>query len=182
MRRLLVYLLLFSFISCEYGVQRIADSPFNPLNISKTVDTESANSNRQASDNRNDSTILISINEKEVFDLINQYRKDNGLSALKWIDQGILEAQLHSEDQRASARLTHDGLSSRINSIEAIENVRALAHGENVGYNFSAQKMVNAWIKSYGHRQNILGNYTHTGIGEAKEGSRLYFTQIFLRL
>jgi uncharacterized protein YkwD len=49
-------------------------------------------------------------------------------------------------------------------------------------YKSDAKKLVDAWIASRGHRQNILGNYNLTGIGIAhnKKGWG-YYTQIFIR-
>lgn len=56
---------------------------------------------------------------------------------------------------------------------------------ENVTYNqgFSdpVTQAVDGWLKSTGHRQNIEGNFTLTGIGLAKNSSNeYYFTQIFV--
>jgi len=46
----------------------------------------------------------------------------------------------------------------------------------------TAQSVMTAWLNSSGHKANIEGNYTHIGIGVAKDqnGSK-YYTQIFYR-
>jgi len=41
---------------------------------------------------------------------------------------------------------------------------------------------VNSWLNSSGHKKNIEGNYSHTGVGIAKnQYGTLYFTQIFVK-
>ena len=46
----------------------------------------------------------------------------------------------------------------------------------------SAGEVVNMWLNSPGHKRNIEGNFTLTGIGIAEaDNGYLYFTQIFLR-
>ena len=168
MKNLFLNLTFLFLYSCN-----ISMAPVNP--------DQSENGDRDGQDNR-DRTVRIDAREKEVFDLINKYRKQNGKAALKWIDQAILEAQYHSEDQAQNGALSHSGLSDRIQTIEARENVDVKSYAENVGYNISAQRMVNGWLSSFGHHRNILGDYTHTGIGKAVSGSQVYFTQIFLKL
>jgi uncharacterized protein YkwD len=46
----------------------------------------------------------------------------------------------------------------------------------------SAREVVDGWLKSPGHKRNIEGDFTLTGIGIAsdKQGN-IYFTQIFSR-
>jgi uncharacterized protein YkwD len=58
------------------------------------------------------------------------------------------------------------------------------SYGENIhwmsGYNLSAadtaQKIVNDWINSAPHRENLLGSFTYSGIGVAQSGSKIYTT------
>lgn len=60
-------------------------------------------------------------------------------------------------------------------------NLRAV--GENVATGFTSPKAnVRAWLKSPGHRRNLLGRqYTRLGIGVAKAGGRTYTVQVFGR-
>jgi len=56
------------------------------------------------------------------------------------------------------------------------------AGAENIGYGYTPDTIVSAWISSAGHRANLLGNYTHIGIGYARSsGGRAYFTQNFAK-
>ncbi|WP_286930117.1 MULTISPECIES: CAP domain-containing protein [Aeromicrobium] len=55
--------------------------------------------------------------------------------------------------------------------------------GENVATGFTSPKAnVKAWLKSPGHRRNMLNRkYTRLGIGVAKAGGRTYTVQVFGR-
>lgn len=168
MKRLFLFLILIIITSCG--------SAFDPEAQQQQQD------NQGDRDGRGSGSIRTHADEREVFRLVNDYRKRNGLAALKIIDQAILEAQYHSVDQERMDRLTHNGLAKRVEIIEQKENIDVRGYAENVGYNTTAPNMVRGWIDSFGHRRNILGNYTHTGIGRAGSGSKIYFTQIFLRV
>ncbi|HEY1133377.1 MAG TPA: CAP domain-containing protein [Nocardioides sp.] len=51
---------------------------------------------------------------------------------------------------------------------------------ENVAYGYNVTAVVNAWMNSPGHRANILGDFTHIGVGVAKGADgRLYYVQNF---
>jgi uncharacterized protein YkwD len=45
-----------------------------------------------------------------------------------------------------------------------IKTLGAKTVGENIAYNYSSQSAINAWLKSPGHKENIVGNFTHFGI------------------
>ena len=42
-----------------------------------------------------------------------------------------------------------------------------------------ASGIVNMWIKSSGHKTNMLGNHTYIGVGVSKSGSSYYSIQLF---
>lgn len=52
--------------------------------------------------------------------------------------------------------------------------------GENIaaGQDTPAE-VVRAWMDSPAHRENILGRYTHVGIGRARAGIRIYWVTHF---
>jgi uncharacterized protein YkwD len=69
-------------------------------------------------------------------------------------------------------RLSHDGFGVRI------EACGGGAGSENVAFGYvSGDGVVSGWMASPGHRRNILGNYTHCGIGKAGT----YWCQLFKR-
>jgi uncharacterized protein YkwD len=56
------------------------------------------------------------------------------------------------------------------------------AAGENVAAGFSVGQVTRAWWGSPGHRANLLGDYTHIGIGYAvSDDGTPYYTQNFAR-
>lgn len=120
--------------------------------------------------------------QKEVLDYVNLYRKNKGLASLQMFSGITMEALRHSKNI-ADGRVDfgHDGFDGRANRLmRQIQQSNAIA--ENVAYGkFTAQEVVNRWILSAGHRKNIEGKYTLTGVGivRRKDGY-LFFTQIFI--
>ncbi|KTC90593.1 CAP domain-containing protein [Fluoribacter dumoffii] len=114
---------------------------------------------------------------------INQYRQQHGLSKLKMDNNIVIQARQHSLDM-ANHRMPfgHQDFGKRIAKLrKQIKNTGGGA--ENVAYNYkTAQIVVNQWVRSPGHRRNIVGNYNLTGIGVARDQQgKLYYTQIFLQ-
>jgi uncharacterized protein YkwD len=58
------------------------------------------------------------------------------------------------------------------------------AGAENVAYGADdATEAVELWLRSAGHKKNIRGNFTHTGISVVRDSDgRLYFTQLFVKV
>ena len=121
--------------------------------------------------------------ERDVLTLVNDYRKSKKLPPLQTNAAIEYQARRHSMDM-GTHRIPfgHQGLSFRMKYI--IEKVQGVTQvGENVAYgNFSAKAVVNGWIKSPDHRQNMEGNFKYTGIGVTRNmQNQLYFTQIFAK-
>ncbi|WP_392536531.1 CAP domain-containing protein [Legionella sp. 227] len=114
---------------------------------------------------------------------INQYRQQHGLSKLTMDNKIVIQAKQHSQDM-ANHRMPfgHQDFGKRIAKLRSqIKNTGGGA--ENVAYNYkTAQIVVSQWVRSPGHRKNIMGNYNITGIGVARDKQgKLYYTQIFLQ-
>jgi uncharacterized protein YkwD len=123
--------------------------------------------------------------EESILDYINEYRHSKGLSSLKTLDIATQQAYMHSKDMATGrAGFGHGGFEQRVQVIRQNLGVSYIsASAENVAEGqMSAKEVVEGWLNSSGHRHNIEGNYTLTGIGiyKSREGD-LYFTQIFLR-
>ncbi|MBW4696468.1 MAG: CAP domain-containing protein [Aphanocapsa lilacina HA4352-LM1] len=74
-----------------------------------------------------------------------------------------------------------DSVADRVRSA----GVFYLVVGENLAYVGGSKRpveiAVRGWMKSPGHRENILRPvYMETGVGGWKKGNRIYFTQVFL--
>jgi uncharacterized protein YkwD len=121
--------------------------------------------------------------EDEILVQINQYRKSKKLSALKLNTDIITEARKHSRDMaNNSVAFGHGGFQDRAKRLQSkISGFKGVA--ENVAYGQrNATEVVAGWIASPGHKVNIEGNYTQTGIGVvANKKGVLYYTQIFVR-
>jgi len=121
--------------------------------------------------------------EDEVFQLVNEYRVSKGLPELVLNANITAECRVHSKNMAlGTVPFGHDGFDARVETLSRqIEGVTGAA--ENVLYGAtSAQQAVDLWLNSTGHRENIEGNYSLTGIGVFKAANGdYYFTQIFLR-
>jgi uncharacterized protein YkwD len=120
--------------------------------------------------------------QQSVLDYVNLYRKTKNLAPLKMMPLVTAEALKHSKNM-ADGRVDfgHAGFDGRADRLMSqIELSNAIA--ENVAYGkFSAQEVVNRWIQSPGHRKNIEGKFTLTGVGIIRRADGyLFFTQIFM--
>ncbi len=119
--------------------------------------------------------------ENNILFYVNDYRSRKGLPALQMNGDISSQAEKHSIDMATKkVGFGHDGFEDRVKIIsKKIGNIHSSA--ENVAYgNLSPKEVVDIWLKSPGHRKNIEGNYTLTGIGIATgKDNIIFFTQIF---
>jgi uncharacterized protein YkwD len=121
--------------------------------------------------------------ETEILARTNKFRESKGLPPLK---QDRFMSELARDHSAAMANgqvpFGHSGFEQRVATIRKQKGSVA-ASAENVAYGQnSAEEVVDTWIKSPPHRKNMLGKYTHIGIGVSSgKGSKLYFTQIYTR-
>ncbi len=139
--------------------------------------------------NPNKNPVDIFALERLVFDLINKKRLEFGLSPVVWSDDLERLAHAYSNNMATNNFFSHQGLdgkkvNNRANAM-GIKKWRSL--GENIAYNRGydnpVESVVESWMKSPGHRENILNNRwekSGVGIAVARDGT-YYFTQIFLR-
>ena len=119
--------------------------------------------------------------ELEVLNAVNDHRISVGLSELKRVDGITFLASDHNTYMIQKKEVSHDNFQKRYFTL--VNEIGAQAVSENVGFGYrTSEAVVNAWIKSEGHRNNIEGNYTHFGISVAQdENGKNYFTNIFVR-
>lgn len=119
--------------------------------------------------------------EEEVLQLVNNYRTSKGLKALVMDEYMRQLCREHSQNMaNGTVGFGHAGFDERTDLIWAKIAMGGIA--ENVAYNYSgAQQALEQWQNSSGHNQNMLGDYTLTGVGIAFDGSTYYYTQMFLR-
>lgn len=118
--------------------------------------------------------------ENEVIRLVNIERAKNGVAPLKANWQLSRVARLKCEDMRDKNYFSHTSptYGSPFNMIKNFGFTYRTA-GENIAKGqVTAVQVMNSWMNSPGHRQNILSpNYTEIGVGYAK-GS--YWSQMFI--
>ncbi len=118
--------------------------------------------------------------EREVHQLINRKRSASGKPALEWNEELSKLARDHSADMAAGrSRFGHGGFEERSEKINARTGpISGMA--ENVAMAADAEEAVAMWWKSKGHKKNLLGSYSQTGIGAVRKGNSWYLTQIFI--
>jgi uncharacterized protein YkwD len=116
---------------------------------------------------------------------VNEFRRSQGLKPLE-LDP-IISAQARAHSGRMARNgepISHRGFDERMKEIgkklafrTAAENVAT-----NFGYENPGSRAVEGWKNSPGHRKNMLGDFTLTGIGVARTREGVYYyTQIFLK-
>ncbi|MBS1599824.1 MAG: CAP domain-containing protein [Bacteroidetes bacterium] len=121
--------------------------------------------------------------EEDILYYVNQDRKSKGLQPLKLNDVESSFATEHSRNMATGkVAFGHDGLTARAKKIQKqLGGITAV--GENVASGqMTAKEAVEGWLQSPGHKRNIEGDFTLTGIGWAKDKKgMIYFTQIFTK-
>lgn len=161
------YIRIFAKIGDWYVIQTDAD--YIGCVSSKYVKLIYPNSNSGGSSNTNQTTNSngLTADEQEVFDLINQQRINNGLSAL------VINQELQAVARDKAQDMVDNNYFSHTSPVygspfDMIKNygITYKAAGENIAGNSSNSGAVTAWMNSEGHKANILSNsFNYTGIG-----------------
>ena len=119
--------------------------------------------------------------EAEVIRLVNDIRKQNGLSTLKENWELSRVARIKSQDMHDKGYFSHQSPTYG-SPFEMMKNfnISYRTAGENIakGYKTPAA-VVNGWMNSSGHRANILNaSFTEIGVGYVANGA--YWTQMFI--
>jgi uncharacterized protein YkwD len=127
------------------------------------------------------------IRASSLVDLANQQRSLAGLPPLRANSRLMLAAQTQAEQSASERKLAHVLPGQRYPRPEDRLDAsgypwRAFAENIAVGHR-SATEAIDAWMKSPGHRRNMLSaSYTEMGTGVATDaGGRAYFVQVFGR-
>ena len=161
------YIRIFAKIGDWYVIQ--TDSDYIGCVSSKYVKLIYPNSNSGGSSTTNQTTNSngLTADEQEVFDLINQQRINNGLSAL------VINQELQAVARDKAQDMVDNNYFSHTSPVygspfDMIKNygITYKAAGENIAGNSSNSGAVTAWMNSEGHKANILSNsFNYTGIG-----------------
>ena len=112
------------------------------------------------------STVSLTADELETFNLINQQRINNGLSALKVDSELQRVARIKAQDMVDRNYFDHNSptYGTPFNMMKNF-GISYKTAGENIAGNSSNSAAVTAWMNSSGHRANILNSsYNYTGL------------------
>lgn len=130
--------------------------------------TGSGTSGSNTNNNTNQTSLSsLTADEQEVFNLINQQRANNGLSALKVDNEVQRVARIKAQDMVNNNYFSHNSptYGSPFDMLKSFKVSYSIA-GENIAGNSSNSATVTAWMNSSGHRANILNNsFNYTGVG-----------------
>jgi uncharacterized protein YkwD len=120
--------------------------------------------------------------EQQILYYTNQFRASNGLAPLQMEAFSSRLAWGHSRNMATGvAAFGHENFEERCDALR-LELGTVSACAENVAMGtLDAKGVVDGWIKSPGHRKNMLGDFNTIGIGSYRKGNSniLYFTQLF---
>lgn len=136
---------------------------------SSSGSSNSGTGGSSSSGNTSSSTETSNMNsdEKEVFDLINKQRTNNGLAALKNDSEVQRVARIKAQDMVDNNYFSHTSptYGSPFDMLKSFK-ISYKTAGENIAGNSSNSSAVMAWMNSSGHKANILNsNFNYTGIG-----------------
>ncbi len=152
-------------------------------NYVKPIYPNSSNNSTNNNTGSTQTSSTMNSDEKEVFNLINKQRTNNGLAALKVDEEVQRVARIKAQDMVDNNYFSHTSpiYGSPFNMLNSFK-ISYKTAGENIAGNSSNSGAVNAWMNSSGHKANILNSsYNYTGIGvvsSSKYGK--IFVQMFI--
>jgi serralysin len=123
----------------------------------------------------------LSNDEQQILDLANQQRKAYGLPELSANPKLCEAARSHSTTMATWRRIGHNIDGKDPGYRIAMTGFAHAGYSENVAAGQSSPAdAIMSWLRSSGHRANLLGRHMQTGIGivTAADGTK-YYTQVF---
>jgi len=119
--------------------------------------------------------------ENEILELLNDHRLSVGLNSLEKMDLIKSQTFSHTDYMVENQTVSHDYFFERSTFLK--KNAGAQKVTENVAYGYtSAESLVNAWLKSEGHKANIEGDFSNFDISAEKgTDGKWYYTNIFIK-
>lgn len=149
----------------------------------KAIYPSSTGTGGSTNNSESQTTSSMNSDEKEVFNLINTQRTNNGLSALKVDDEVQRVARIKAEDMVSNNYFSHNSpiYGSPFDMLKSFK-ISYKTAGENIAANSSNSGAVTSWMNSSGHKANILNssfNYTGIGVVSSSKYGKI-FVQIFV--
>lgn len=148
---------------------------------SEQPEQESRETQREDQETEQADVAGIRQEEQRVIELTNQHRVENGLSELQADEELTGVARKKSTDMQQNNYFSHTSPTYG-SPFDMIRDFRISysSAGENIAQGQQTpEQVVQAWMDSPGHRENILnGTYTHIGVGYDPNGN--HWTQLFI--
>ncbi len=119
--------------------------------------------------------------QKQVFDLVNQYRAQNGKPALIYREDVQGCADLRAQEIIRLFEHTRPNGSECFTVLDEA-GISYRGAGENIAYGHrSAEEVMTGWIDSPGHKENILRpEFTGIAVGHTEHNGVHYWVQLFI--
>lgn len=164
MKKLLLLFLIF-FTGCQCNNNDAKWSKNNYNNHYEKKENHIEHKPRQVSE---EEKVLLLINKERRFPLL--------------INESLQNvARKQANYMAKSGRMSHyEGFWGLETRMKKYSNESWRGYAENVAYGQDdANEVVDAWMHSKGHRENILGNYDYCGIAVAEKNSTKYWCIVF---
>lgn len=106
--------------------------------------------------------------------MMNEVRSNHSVRRLKVTQRLSKMARKHSSRMAERGELYHSNLRRMLRGFD----YRVV--GENVGYAGSLDQLLDAFLDSPPHAENLLGRWRRTGVGVVWRGGKVWVTQLFL--
>ncbi|CAH0276584.1 hypothetical protein SRABI96_03851 [Peribacillus sp. Bi96] len=135
----------------------------------------------KSTDKKPETSSELSAFEQEVVKLTNAEREKQGLAALKVDTELSKVARIKSQDMKDKNYFDHNSptYGSPFDMMKQF-GISYKTAGENIAQGQQTpEEVVQAWMNSQGHRENIMNSsFTHIGVGYVESGN--YWTQQFI--
>ncbi|MFA1711034.1 CAP domain-containing protein [Peribacillus frigoritolerans] len=135
----------------------------------------------KSTDKKPETSSELSAFEQEVVKLTNAEREKQGLAALKIDTELSKVARIKSQDMKDKNYFDHNSptYGSPFDMMKQF-GISYKTAGENIAQGQQTpEEVVQAWMNSQGHRENIMNSsFTHIGVGYVESGN--YWTQQFI--
>lgn len=123
-----------------------------------------------------DTPVMARSTRQRILSKVNRIRNHHDLRRLDCSAAANGVAQTHSRQMAQSRTMFHtSNLYTRLRN----RGVSPSTWGENVGYAPRWWRVVTLWMRSTGHRHNMLnGRFHRCGIGAASAGGRMWLTLV----
>ena len=179
------YIRVFAGIGSWYVVQVNGDyiGAVSSKYVKPIYPNSSSTQNNSTTPSTSTSSTDLTQDELETFNLVNQQRTNNGLSALKIDNEVQRVARIKAQDLVDNNYFDHNSptYGTPFQMLKSF-GITYKSAGENIAGNSSNSAAVTAWMNSSGHRANILNssyNYTGLAVVSSPKYGKIY-VQMFI--